>query len=291
MDNQRSTLREMALFAGAGGGILGGHLLGWKTICAVEWEPYPACVLAARQNDKILPPFPIWDDVQTFDGRPWRGLVDVVSGGFPCQDISSAGRGAGIDGEKSSMWKHMARIVGEVRPRLVYVENSPLLIKRGAALVISDLTALGYDCQWCIVSAADCGAPHKRDRFWLVGNTNDYGQTTAKVSRGFAQGGDSDKTWQEQASELERSGEQYGKLVNTVSERRCSRDSKRQDAEDARQRPTDTRNNKGRVGSWDIEPNVGRVANGVAARVDRLKAIGNGQVPVVAATAFNILNK
>jgi DNA (cytosine-5)-methyltransferase 1 len=281
----------MALFAGAGGGILGGHLLGWKTICAVEWEPYPACVLAARQNDKILPPFPIWDDVQTFDGRPWRGLVDVVSGGFPCQDISSAGRGAGIDGEKSSMWKHMARIVGEVRPRLVYVENSPLLIKRGAALVISDLTALGYDCQWCIVSAADCGAPHKRDRFWLVGNTNDYGQTTAKVSRGFAQGGDSDKTWQEQASELERSGEQYGKLVNTVSERRCSRDSKRQDAEDARQRPTDTRNNKGRVGGWDIEPNVGRVANGVAARVDRLKAIGNGQVPVVAATAFNILNK
>ena len=291
MDNQPGALREMALFAGAGGGILGGHLLGWKTVCAVEWEPYPACVLVARQNDKILPPFPIWDDVQTFDGRPWRGLVDVVSGGFPCQDISSAGRGAGIDGEKSSMWKHMARIVGEVRPRLVYVENSPLLIKRGAALVISDLTALGYDCQWCIVSAADCGAPHKRDRFWLVGNTNDYGQTTAKVSKGFAQGGDSDKTWQEQASELERSGEQYGKLVNTVSERRCSRDSKRQDAEDARQRPTDTRNNKGRVGGWDIEPNVGRVANGVAARVDRLKAIGNGQVPVVAATAFNILNK
>ena len=291
MDNQRRTLREMALFAGAGGGILGGHLLGWKTICAVEWEPYPACVLAARQNDKILPPFPIWDDVQTFDGRPWRGLVDVVSGGFPCQDISSAGRGAGIDGEKSSMWKHMARIVGEVRPRLVYVENSPLLIKRGAALVISDLAKMGYDCQWCIVSAADCGAPHKRDRFWLVGNTNDYGQTTAKVSRGFAQGGDSDKTWQEQASELERSGEQYEKLANTVSERGCSRDSKRQDAEDARQRPTDTRNNKGRVGGWDIEPNVGRVANGVAARVDRLKAIGNGQVPVVAATAFNILNK
>ena len=93
MDNQPGTIREMALFAGAGGGILGGHLLGWKTVCAVEWEPYPACVLVARQNDKILPPFPIWDDVETFDGKPWRGLVDVVSGGFPCQDISSAGGG------------------------------------------------------------------------------------------------------------------------------------------------------------------------------------------------------
>ena len=86
-------MNELALFAGAGGGILGGKLLGWRTVCAVEWEQYPACVLAARQNDGLLPPFPIWDDVQTFDGKPWRGIVDVVSGGFPCQDISAAGRG------------------------------------------------------------------------------------------------------------------------------------------------------------------------------------------------------
>jgi site-specific DNA-cytosine methylase len=88
-------LRELALFAGAGGGILGGHLLGWRTVCAVEWEAYPASILVARQNDKILPPFPIWDDVQTFDGKPWQGIVDVVSGGFPCQDISAAGKGGG----------------------------------------------------------------------------------------------------------------------------------------------------------------------------------------------------
>ena len=86
-------MNELALFAGAGGGILGGHLLGWRTVCAVEWEAYPASVLCARQNDGLLPPFPIWDDVQTFDGKPWRGIVDVVSGGFPCQDISAAGGG------------------------------------------------------------------------------------------------------------------------------------------------------------------------------------------------------
>ena len=86
-------VNELALFAGAGGGILGGKLLGWRTVCAVEWEPYPASVLCARQNDGFLPPFPIWDDVQTFDGKPWRGIVDVVSGGFPCQDISVAGGG------------------------------------------------------------------------------------------------------------------------------------------------------------------------------------------------------
>ena len=106
-------MNELALFAGAGGGILGGKILGWRTVCAVEWEPYPASVLCARQNDGLLPPFPIWDDVQTFDGKPWKGIIDVVSGGFPCQDISSAGQGAGIGGERSSMWKHMARIIGE----------------------------------------------------------------------------------------------------------------------------------------------------------------------------------
>ena len=88
-------MNELALFAGAGGGILGGHLLGWRTVCAVEWEAYPASVLCARQNDGLLPPFPIWDDVQTFDGTSWQGIVDVVSGGFPCQDISAAGKGGG----------------------------------------------------------------------------------------------------------------------------------------------------------------------------------------------------
>jgi DNA (cytosine-5)-methyltransferase 1 len=161
-------MNELALFAGAGGGILGGHLLGWRTVCAVEWEPYPASVLCARQNDGFLPPFPIWDDVQTFDGKPWRGIVDVVSGGFPCQDISIAGQGAGLEGERSGMWKQMARIIGEVRPRHAFIENSPMLTIRGLDRVLCDLAALGYDAQWGVISAADCGAPHKRERIWIV---------------------------------------------------------------------------------------------------------------------------
>jgi len=101
-------MNELALFAGAGGGILGGHLLGWRTVCAVEWEPYPASVLCARQNDGLLPPFPIWDDIQTFDGRPWAGIVDVVSGGFPCQDISAAGGGLALmenEAECGEKWR------------------------------------------------------------------------------------------------------------------------------------------------------------------------------------------
>jgi DNA (cytosine-5)-methyltransferase 1 len=174
LDNKQSTdggLRELALFAGAGGGILGGKLLGWRTVCAVELEPYPASVLVARQNDGILSPFPIWDDVRTFDGRPWRGIVDVVSGGFPCQDISCAGKGAGIDGERSGMWKHMARIIGEVLPQFVFVENSPMLVGRGLVTVLSDLAEMGYDARWGIVGAHHCGAPHKRDRIWIVADS------------------------------------------------------------------------------------------------------------------------
>ena len=163
-------MNELALFAGAGGGILGGKLLGWRTVCAVEWDAYAASVLVQRQNDGQLQPFPIWDDVQTFDGKQWRGRVDVVSGGFPCQDISCAGKGAGIEGERSSMWAHMARIVGEIRPRYVFVENSPMLVGRGLTRVLSDLNEVGpYDTRWGIVGAHDVGAPHKRDRIWIVG--------------------------------------------------------------------------------------------------------------------------
>ena len=161
-------MHELALFAGAGGGILGGRAVGWRTVCAVEWDTYAAGVLLARQNDGLLEPFPVWDDVQTFDGRPWAGTVDVVSGGFPCQDISAAGKGAGIDGARSGMWFHMARIIGEVRPRFVFVENSPMLTSRGLGKVLGDLAALGFDAEWGVLGAAAVGAPHQRERIWIV---------------------------------------------------------------------------------------------------------------------------
>ena len=167
-------MNELALFAGAGGGILGGHLLGWRTVCAVEWEPYPASVLCARQNDGFLPPFPIWDDVQTFDGKPWRGIVDVVSGGFPCTDISAAGKGAGIDGEASGMWREMARIICEVQPRFVFVENSPMLTSRGLGRVLGDLASMGFDAKWGVLGAADVGANHQRDRIWIKSKRNQF---------------------------------------------------------------------------------------------------------------------
>lgn len=171
MVNKQSTnegLRELALFAGAGGGILGGKLLGWKTVCAVEFDEHARNVLIARQNDRSLEPFPIWDDVRTFDGKPWRGIVDVVSGGFPCQDISAAGTGKGLDGERSGLWSEMSRIIGEVRPRFALVENSPMLAIRGGTRVIADFAGMGYDCKWAVIGANQIGLPHRRERMWII---------------------------------------------------------------------------------------------------------------------------
>ena len=262
-------MNELALFAGAGGGILGGHLLGWRTVCAVEWEAYPASVLVARQNDKILPPFPIWDDVQTFDGKPWRGIVDVVSGGFPCQDISAAGGGAGIEGKRSGMWREMARIIGEVRPKYAFVENSPMLTTRGLGSVLRDLAEMGYDAEWGVLSAADVGANHERDRIWIVAKQQDILSYT-----------EHDRVrWGKQQSESIK--ETDGKIPNTSSKN-----------VERHELPCRTSEGFFAFGShrwWSIEPNLDRVAHGVAFRVDRLKAIGNGQVPLCAATAWTIL--
>ena len=287
-------MNELALFAGAGGGILGGHLLGWRTVCAVEWEPYAASVLVARQNDGILPPFPIWDDVQTFDGKPWRGIVDVVSGGFPCQDISAAGRGAGIEGTRSGLWREMARVVGEVRPRFVLVENSPMLTTRGGARVIADLASLGYDTQWDVMGAADVGAPHKRDRIWIVANSKHGGHSNKVNGINGKTVGISKENWQKWSGGRMSFGtsgmvgegsadwlHNQGKLAYT--------NSAHGEGNQCTERSEQKRAFYGKSSWWKTEPDVGRVVDGVAARVDRLKAIGNGQVPGVAAAAFRML--
>ncbi len=368
MVNQ-SSLNELALFAGAGGGILGGKLLGWRTVCAVEWEPYPASVLCARQNDGLLPPFPIWDDVQTFDGNPWRGIVDVVSGGFPCQDISAAGKGAGIDGERSGMWREMARIIREVRPRYAFVENSPMLTSRGLGVVLADLASMGFDARWGVLGAADVGANHQRDRIWIVarwrGNLphaqhdrirwweqqqESIKETTRKMANTkelLGNGRNDNARISVVREQISKSGNHCGtnNVANTDNQGiwSCSRGNGWQPDRENRAwfdnqgrsgayaqfaqagEPQDLEKKVSNASSirpqgqgqheqsiystqgrewkatelvygrspdfWTIEPNVGRVVDGVAARVDRLKAIGNGQVPLCAATAFRILSQ
>ena len=282
-------MNELALFAGAGGGILGGKLLGWRTVCAVEWEPYPASVLCARQNDGFLPPFPIWDDVQTFDGKPWRGIVDVVSGGFPCQDISAAGKGAGIDGVRSGMWREMARIIHEVRPRFVFVENSPMLTSRGLGRVLGDLASMGFDARWGVLGANAVGAPHQRERIWICGSHPSGERWNDRISDWKKRQLLRDKNWNASESKSEREGwfSWVGQVSANVANTNITQCQRNQCTERIQKKYPDF----GSASWWETEPNVGRMANGVAVGVDRLKAIGNGQVPLCAATAWRILSE
>lgn len=244
-------LRELALFAGAGGGILGGKLLGWRTVCAVERDAYASQVLAQRQNDGVLEPFPIWSDVSTFDGKPWRGIVDVISGGFPCQDISIAGKGKGLEGERSGLWIEMHRIISEVVPRFVFVENSPAITYRGGVRVVEDLTRLGYDCKWGVIGADACGLDHHRARFWLVANSQ-------KING---------NSWDLLGKGIQQSQRKFRRFPGTEIS---------QDWRTANQ--------------GAVSVNIFRdPADGLAAEVDELAALGNGQVPIVAATAWRIL--
>jgi len=276
-------LRELALFAGGGGGILGGRLLGWRTVCAVEFAPYARSVLLARQRDGHLERFPIWDDVRTFDGRPWSGSVDVVSGGFPCQDISAAGKGAGIEGARSGLWGEMARIIGEVRPSFALVENSPMLTSRGLGVVLGDLAAMGYDARWGVLGARHVGAPHKRDRIWIVAtDANSKRRRAQQVTRTKRE--DQTEPGDDGATEVVAAASQE-RLGDSAEERTMGGEGSGVPGDgtrgEQRQRTTPQ--------WWQTEPELGRVADGVADRVDRLKALGNGQVSAVVALAWDTL--
>jgi DNA (cytosine-5)-methyltransferase 1 len=155
-------LTVLDLFSGIGGFSLGLERTGgFKTIAFCEIDPFCRRVL-----NKHWPEVPIYEDVQKLT-LP-AGFADVIAGGFPCQDISNAGKGAGIEGERSGLWKEYTRIIGEVRPRYVLVENVAALLGRGLGRVLGDLAALGYDAEWHCIPASAVGAPHRRDRVWVV---------------------------------------------------------------------------------------------------------------------------
>lgn len=166
-----ATFTNIGLFAGAGGLELGLRIAidNLETVGYVERDAHAAAVLVARMEDQTLDRAPVWDDITTFDGKPWRGLVDCLSGGFPCQDLSVAGKRAGIDGERSGLWAEFARLIGEIRPRYVFVENVPGLLNNTAMRrVLGDLSALGFDAEWECVRASEVGAPHRRERVFIL---------------------------------------------------------------------------------------------------------------------------
>ena len=205
-------------------------LLGHNCVCAVEVEPYCQEILLQRQRDGILPRFPIWGDIRTFNGRPWRGIADIVAGGYPCQGFSNAASGRNL--EEKDISHEFVRVVSEVLPAHVLGEN----VSRAAVVrVCEDLRDLGYVCRFGKVSASMLGADHDRPRWWL-------------------------RAYSDLHSELRRAKHAEVAVLPKL-----------------------------RDGVWEAFPDELRMADGLANRMDRLSAAGNGQVPIVAATAWNLL--
>lgn len=288
------TLVELHLFAGIGGGILGGALLGHRCVAAVELDPYCRRVLEARQRDGCLEPFPIFRDVRSFDGRAWRGVVDVVCGGFPCQPWSSAGKRLGT-ADPRHLWPEMARIVDEVRPAYVFAENVNL---KAFAEPWRDLRGMGYRVPPALcLAAADCGAPHLRKRWWMLARDADGEQQGAERdpcgrSAADASGvGQADPNADGRRRESQRlaqpaglEGAQRG-FADGLREAREQHDAALAVTGGAglaqRQGPQGQRPHAAAAGArwWATEPRVGRVAHGVPSRMDRLRCLGNGVVP------------
>jgi DNA (cytosine-5)-methyltransferase 1 len=307
-------MRVLDLFSGIGGFSLGLERTGgFQTVAFCEIEPYCQRVLAGH-----WPGVPIYDDIRelTAERLAADGIgVDVICGGFPCQDISRAGKGAGIEGERSGLWSEYARLIGELRPRYVIVENVAALLGRGLGRVLGDMAEIGFDAEWHCIPASAVGAPHRRDRLWLVAYPRRISGAAWREARDVAcapRTGEADgQEWERHGNAPHDSGADVADAAILLGD--GSDDNGRRDCEGAytvskfgnRRGSADVADTigprleirfSGANGQdpglsaqrhresdewWIVEPDVGRVAHGVPARVDRLRALGNAVVPQI----------
>ncbi len=344
-------LTEISLFTGCGGFTLGLRLAGVdvRTVCYVEKDPYCQRIIDQRIAEGHLDDAPLWDDITTFDGRPWRGHVDIVTGGFPCQPHSTAGKRLGASDERN-LWPDTLRVISEVGPGFVLLENVPGILANGyGGTVVGELAGIGYDCVWHLVPAAAVGAPHLRWRWWCLAYSSDGGQRELfqpeRQSRGIIKTdtGSNGETWDVADTDSSRGDfqsripvQQRQRLSDTNGSGGSSASEGRTDVADAQgkqggrlqqsgvqsnirasgdnvakpqewpegsvhggargqgQSPPRRACGKSRGNNdwWAVEPEMGRVADGIASRVDRLRACGNGIVPaVVAKFLWGIANR
>lgn len=278
-------MNVLDLFSGIGGFSLGLERAGFRTVAFCEREPFCRTVLA-----RWWPGVPCYEDVRTLtaDRLETDGIsVDVICGGFPCQDISVAGKGAGLDGERSGLWFEYARLIRELRPLFAIIENVPRLRTLGADRVLSDLEGLGYTAEPFVVGAVHAGAPHKRQRAWIVAHA--IGRELRK------QPGQRGRSRRAKAAFIEEHGAERSLAYDqSIGQREgrprgsASGDPWLQDAESSLadtngqslERPAITR---AQCRPWDAEPDVGRVVDGLPAVLveDELRALGNAVVPQI----------
>jgi len=271
-------MNELSLFSGVGGGLLATkHLLDWKIIGYVEIDKYCQAVLVQRIADGYLDPAPIFGDIKQFIkqgyAEAYKGMVDVITAGFPCQPFSVAGKQEGKQDERN-MWPETIRIIQKVKPEFVLLENVRG-IQQYLPVVIRDLRRTGYTVKRpAIVAAASLGAGHIRNRVWIYAYLDKKGRQN---NQGITASEEITKKWTAAClanKEISPDTCQFGgdKIYN-------------QD----QQEKSDGQFHK-RIMWWKAEPGVVRVVYGISHGMERIKALGNAQVPIVAATAWKILN-
>jgi DNA (cytosine-5)-methyltransferase 1 len=317
LDNEGGgRLNVLALCAGYGGLELGLERVfdRVKTVCYVEGEAFAAQHLVKKMEEGAIHEAAIWSNVRTFNGEPWRGKVDIITGGFPCQPYSSAGKQL-ADKDPRDLWPDFVRIVGEVRPGFLFFENVPGIVKWRLNQIVLDLDKLGYSCAWCVVAASDVGALHRRKRWFLLAVRNDTdADNTGKrrglrtiqqkdrdnvsglcsnVSHTYGLGWDSLKP-QAWGGEYDVKGSCCS-ISDTNSERiqRVRRfDGKTPEIKQTKRHLNPSDKWGGRFDSWwEVEPSMGRLVDGSSDWVDKLRILGNGVVPQQAAYALQILGE
>ena len=270
---------------------IGGFSLAASWVWGEELDLAGFCeqdVYCGKVLKKNFPDVPIYPDIKELRGE-WFQDIDLITGGFPCQDISVAGKGAGIDGDRSGLWSELCRIISEVRPRYALIENVPMLIHRGLERVLLDLTEIGYDAEWQVIGADDVGARHKRKRIWIVA----YPDST-RLEKHWAF--NPDLSWRSGKTLSSKEPEEKT-MAHTQSEGRECRSTGKQGIDSQCRTGLSGRHDTGtvphtdeRIGDiWTVEPDVGRVANGVPKRVDRLRGLGNAIVPQIAALIMQMI--
>lgn len=261
-------MKVLSLFSGGGLGDYGLELAGMETVGQCEKDEYCQKILKLR-----WPEVPKWEDIHDVTGEEVRrkcGAIDVVAGGFPCQPFSVAGQQRGTEDDRH-LWPQMLRVIREVQPTWVIAENVPGIVRIALDDVLASLEAEGYETITIVFPAHALGAPHKRDRVWIVGYAEHFRRHGSEVSEGVTARGDREQKRQEQTSQPPRPGCEYEAVADTRQQPtrsiQGSRETQRTPLHPARFSR-----------QWEVEPRVGRVADGSPNRVDRLKLLGNGQV-------------
>jgi DNA (cytosine-5)-methyltransferase 1 len=268
-------LNGLDLFSGIGGNTIA--LNKWvKTICYCEQDIYAQGVLLSRMRDGSIEPAPIWNDVRTLTKNELASKIDIIVAGFPCQDLSVAGHMRGLKGKRSALFFEIIRLIEELKPAFVFLENVPAIRTRGLDVVLQELAKAGYDCRWTMLSASGVGANHKRDRWFLLAA---HKEELANAEHSRSHGSETLGRGSKNAN-----GSAQRKKKSVESERgdspRVLRPVTGIGADSPSLRSQD---------SWKTEPSVGRVANGVPCTVERIRCLGNAVVPLQAKRAFEMM--